>query len=133
MLWVVAVAAGVVPGAEGAEAPPSEVLLAEALEANGQLSELAGGLAEENARLRARDAERDAQLERMRADLAVLQRMLFGRSSEKTRPGVAARLVTARSERARFDSGWLLVPVAFVVLIILRFASLALRSIELTF
>jgi hypothetical protein len=108
-------------------------MLAEALEANKQLSELAGELAEENARLRARDAERDAQLERMRADLAVLQRMLFGRSSEKTRPGVAARLVTARSERARFDSGWLLVPVAFVVLIILRFASLALRSIELTF
>ena len=63
-----------------------EVLLAEALEANRQLSELAGGLAEENARLRARDAERDAELERMRAELAVLQRMLFGRSSEKTRP-----------------------------------------------
>jgi len=86
LLWVVAVAAGVVPGAEGAEAPPLEVLLAEALEANRQLSELAGGLAEENARLRARDAERDAELERMRAELAVLQRMLFGRSSEKTRP-----------------------------------------------
>jgi transposase len=62
------------------------VLLAEALEANRQLSELAVGLAEENARLRARDTERDAEFERMRADLAVLQRMLFGRSSEKTRP-----------------------------------------------
>jgi transposase len=60
-------------------------MLAEALEANRQLSELAGRLAEENARLRARDAERDAELERMRADLAVLQRMLFGRSSEKAR------------------------------------------------
>jgi hypothetical protein len=61
-------------------------MLAEALEASRQLSELAGGLAEENARLRARDAERDAEFERMRADLAVLQRMLFGRSSEKARP-----------------------------------------------
>ncbi len=75
-----------VPGAEGAEAPSLEVMLAEALEANRRLSELARGLAEENARLRARDAERDAEFERMRADLAVLQRMLFGRSSEKARP-----------------------------------------------
>jgi transposase len=66
--------------------PSAEELLAQALEANRQLSELAGRLAEENARLRARDAERDAEFERMRADLAVLQRMLFGRSSEKTRP-----------------------------------------------
>jgi transposase len=82
----VSVAAGVVPGAEGAEAPSLEVMLAEALEANRRLSELAGGLAEENARLRARDAERDAELERLRADLSVLQRMLFGRSSEKARP-----------------------------------------------
>ena len=60
--------------------------LAEALEANRQLSELASGLAGENARLRARDAERDAELEQLRADLAVLQRLLFGRSSEKSRP-----------------------------------------------
>lgn len=57
-----AVAAGVVPGAEGAEAPSLEVMLAEALEANRQLSELAGGLAEENARLRARDAERERRV-----------------------------------------------------------------------
>ena len=68
-------------------------MLAEALEANRQLSELADGLIEDNAllreqvaRLAARDAERDAELERLRADLAVLQRMLFGRSSEKSRP-----------------------------------------------
>ena len=40
----------------------------------------------ENARLRERDAERDAELERLRADLAVLQRLVFGRSSEKSRP-----------------------------------------------
>jgi len=46
-------------------------MLAEALEANRQLSEMADGLLEENARLRAalaqvlaRDAERDAELEK---------------------------------------------------------------------
>ncbi len=68
-------------------------MLAEALEANRRLSEMADGLREENARLRAalaevlaRDAERGAELERLRADFAVLQRMLFGRSSEKSRP-----------------------------------------------
>jgi transposase len=68
-------------------------MLAEALEANRQLSELAEGVLEENARLRAalaealaRDAERDAELERLRADFTVLQRLLFGRSSEKLRP-----------------------------------------------
>ena len=80
--------------AEGAEAPSSERMLAEALEANRQLSELADGLIEDNALLREqaallaeRDAERDAELERLRADFALLQRMLFGRSSEKSRPG----------------------------------------------
>jgi transposase len=68
-------------------------MLAEALEANRQLSEMADGLLEENAQLRAalaqalaRGAERDAELEKLRADFAVLQRMLFGRSSEKSRP-----------------------------------------------
>jgi transposase len=52
-----------------------------------------GQLQAENAELRvslaevlARDAERDAEMERLRADLAVLQRMLFGRSSERSRP-----------------------------------------------
>ncbi len=34
----------------------------------------------------ARDAERAAEMEKLRADFAVLQRMLFGRSSEKSRP-----------------------------------------------
>ncbi len=68
-------------------------MLAEALEANRQLSELAEGVLEENARLRAalaevlaRDAVRDAELERLRADFTVLQRLLFGGSSEKLRP-----------------------------------------------
>jgi transposase len=73
-------------------------MLAEALEANRQLSELADGLIEDNAllreqvaRLAERDAERDAELEKLRADFAVLQRMLFGRSSERSRPGPAGR------------------------------------------
>lgn len=70
--------------------------LAAALEANRQLVELTGKLREENARLRednarlvACAAERDAELDRVRADLTVLQRMLFGRSSERSRPGQA--------------------------------------------
>jgi transposase len=92
LLCCVAVAAGVVRDAEDAEASSGDAL-AEALEANRRLSALAVGLTGENARLRAelaqvlaRDAERDAELEKLRADLAVLQRMLFGRSSERSRP-----------------------------------------------
>jgi hypothetical protein len=67
--------------------------LSAALEANRQLSEAMAGLREENALLREqnarlleRDAERKAEVEGLRADLVVLQRMLFGRSSEKSRP-----------------------------------------------
>jgi transposase len=82
----------VVPDAEDATASLREMLGA-ALVANRQLSELAerqraeiAGLRELNARLLARDAEREAELEETRAALAVLQRMVFGRSSEKSRP-----------------------------------------------
>ena len=64
-----------------------------ALEANRELSELAerqraeiAGLREQVARLLERDAERDAELEELRAGLAVLQRIVFGRSSEKSGP-----------------------------------------------
>jgi transposase len=92
LLPSVAVAAGVVPDAEDAEASLREILAA-ALEANRRLSELAerqraeiAELRELNARLVERDAEREAELEETRAALAVLQRMLFGRSSEKSRP-----------------------------------------------
>ena len=72
--------------AEGAGARSGDSALAAALEKIGRLQA-------ENAELRAalaeaagRDAERDAELGKLRADLAVLQRMLFGRSSEKSRP-----------------------------------------------
>ncbi len=80
-----AVAAGVVPDSEGAEASLRDVLAA-ALEANRELTRLAGELREENARLRAENAGQAAELEKLRADLAVLQRMVFGRSSERSRP-----------------------------------------------
>ena len=83
-----AVAAGVVPDSEGAEASLRDVLAA-ALEANREMARLAAELREENARLRAENAEQAAELDRLRADLAVFQRMLFGRSSEKSRPGPA--------------------------------------------
>jgi transposase len=79
------VAAGVVPDSEGAEASLRDVLAA-ALEANRELTRLAGELREENARLRAENARQAAELETLRADLAVLQRMVFGRSSERSRP-----------------------------------------------
>jgi transposase len=86
-------AAGVVPDSEGAEASLRDVLAA-ALEANRELARLTaelreenGRLREESARLRAENAEQAAELEKLRADLAVLQRMVFGRSSERSRPG----------------------------------------------
>jgi transposase len=79
------VAAGVVPDSEDAEASLRGVLAA-ALEANERLARLAEELTAENARLRAENAEQAAELEKLRADLAVLQRMVFGRSSERSRP-----------------------------------------------
>jgi transposase len=72
-------------------------VLAAALEANREMARLVAELREENARLRdegarlrAENAGQAAELERLRADLAVLQRMLFGRSSERSRPGRGA-------------------------------------------
>jgi transposase len=85
LLCCVAVAAGVVSDPEGAEASLRDVLAA-ALEANRELTRLAGELREENARLRAENVGQAAELEKLRADLAVLQRMVFGRSSERSRP-----------------------------------------------
>ena len=96
MLCCVTVAAGVVADSEGAEASLRDVLAA-ALDANREMARLSaelrednGRLREENARLRAENAEQAAELERVRADLAVLQRMVFGRSSEKARPEPSA-------------------------------------------
>ena len=68
-------------------------MLAAALDANRELARLTaelreenGRLREENARLRAENAGQAAELDRLHADLAVLQRMVFGRSSERSRP-----------------------------------------------
>ncbi len=61
-------------------------VLAAALEANQELTRLVAQLREENARLRAQNTQQMAELERLRADVAVLQRMLFGRSSERSAP-----------------------------------------------
>ena len=55
-----------------------EGLLAQALEANKQLTALVE-------RQRVELAARDAELERVNAELVVLKRMLFGRSSERAR------------------------------------------------
>jgi transposase len=85
----VAVAAGVLADT-GTDAPPEDVL-AQALEANRQLVLLVEELRAENARLRAEAAQRDAELEQVKAALAVLQRMVFGRSSERSRPQAAGR------------------------------------------
>ena len=74
--------------------------LARALEANERWGQLAAEFREENARLRAenerlreenarlreRDVQREAELERVNAELAVLRRLVFGRSSEQVRP-----------------------------------------------
>jgi transposase len=81
----VTVAAGVVAGGDAGEASPPAVLAA-VLEANRELARLAGELREENARLRAENAAQAAELDRLRAEVAVLKRMAFGRSSERSRP-----------------------------------------------
>jgi transposase len=97
LLCCVAVAAGVVPVPEGAEAWLRNALAA-ALEANRQFAEAAEELrrdyaraCEENARLREENAAQAAELEELRAGLAVLQRMVFGRSSEKSGPETPGR------------------------------------------
>jgi hypothetical protein len=69
----------------GAEAFLGDMLAA-ALEANREIAWLAGELCEENARLWVENARRAAELENLRASLVVFQRMLFGRSSERSCP-----------------------------------------------
>ena len=77
-------------GAESAEAWPGNGALAAALEEIGRLQAENAELRVSLAEALARDAEREAEMEKLRADFAVLQRMLFGRSSEKSRPEAAA-------------------------------------------
>ncbi|MGH3125582.1 MAG: IS66 family transposase, partial [Streptosporangiaceae bacterium] len=80
-----AAAAGVIPGA-GEPAVLSAEEQRELIEANRQLSELAAAAIEDSAMLRRELAARNAEYEKLQAGLAVLQRLVFGRSSEKNRP-----------------------------------------------
>ena len=64
-------------------------MLAAALQANERMARALEELRGENARLREALANRDAELEQAQAALAVLQRMVFGRSSERSRPEAA--------------------------------------------
>ena len=105
MLCFVIAGSGVVAEAD-ADAPLRDVLAA-ALGANERLAGLAeepraenARLREENARLRERDAQWKAGLERVPAELAVLQRLVFGRSSEQARPGAAGGHGDGDGERA---------------------------------
>ncbi len=91
MLCFVTAVAGVLAEA-GTDAGLRDVL-ARALEANERWEQLAAELRAENAqqrvenaRLREALAQRDAQVEQMAAELAVLKRLVFGRSSEQARP-----------------------------------------------
>jgi transposase len=83
------VAAGVVVEADAVAR--LEGALAQALEANERLAALVERQREEIAQLREELAVRDRELERVTAELVVLKRMLFGRSSERARPGTAGR------------------------------------------
>ena len=85
LLWPVA--AGVLVEADAVAR--LEGLLARALEANERLAALVERQREEIAQLRKELAVRDRELERVTAEPAVLKRMLFGRSSERARPGTA--------------------------------------------
>ena len=75
--------------------------LARALEANERWERTAAELRAENTRLRMELACRDAELERVNAELAVLQRLVFGRSSERARPGAQGRMRTVEGAGAR--------------------------------
>ena len=86
--------------AEAAADAPLRDVLAAALEANEQLARLADELRAENARLREELARRDAELERVNAELAVLQRLVFGRSSERARPDAPGGAGTAAGDGA---------------------------------
>jgi transposase len=81
----VAVAAGVVPGSD-ADVASLRAALAAALEANERWEQTAAELREALAGRDAEIARQSAELERVSAALAVLQRMVFGDSSERLRP-----------------------------------------------
>jgi transposase len=86
LLWFVTAAAGVLADADGAGAPPAEELLVRALEVIDQQSARIDELTRQNTELRELVARQADQLAEANAALAVLQRIVFGRSSEKSGP-----------------------------------------------
>ena len=86
LLWFVAAGGAL---AEADALARLEGSLAQALEANERLAALVERQREEIARLREELATRDGELGRVNAELVVLKRMLFGRSSERAGPGTA--------------------------------------------
>jgi transposase len=86
LLCCVAVAAG-----SDADVASLREVLAAALEANERWERTAAALVADNERLREENARQSAELERLSAALAVLQRMVFGDSSERSRPASPAR------------------------------------------
>jgi hypothetical protein len=105
LLWFVTAGAGVPAGADGARTPSgggasAEELLARALEVIEQQSVRIDDLARQNTELREQNAQlagaseelrelvggQAAQLTEANATIAVLQRIVFGRSSEKSGP-----------------------------------------------
>ena len=79
-------AAGVLAGADGAGSPSAEDLLARALEVIDRQSARIDELTRQNEELRDLVAGQAGQLAEANATIAVLQRIVFGRSSEKSGP-----------------------------------------------
>jgi transposase len=98
LLWFVTAAAGVLAGADGAGAPPAGGASAEELLArvdelsreNAELRERNAQLVRANEELRELVGGQAARLAEVNETLAVLQRMVFGRKSERNRPGPPA-------------------------------------------
>jgi len=86
LLWFVAAGGAL---AEADALVRLEGSLAQALEANERLAALVERQREEIARLGEQLAARNGELGRVHAELVVLKRMLFGRSSERARPSPA--------------------------------------------
>ena len=86
MLWSVTVAAGVLAGADGAGSPSAEDLLARALEVIDRQSARIDELTRQNEELRDLVAGQADQLAEANVTIAVLQRIVFGRSSERSGP-----------------------------------------------
>ena len=79
-------AVGVLAGADGAGVPSAEDLLARALEVIDRQSARIDELTRQNEELRDLVAGQADQLAEANATIAVLQRIVFGRSSEKSGP-----------------------------------------------